>query len=157
MYKPGGLIAMKKPVVDPRQLSLDELFELPRPAAATPASMDHGLEVRHILSDALKKSPKTRYEIAARMSELTGHDISKSMLDAWTAESRGPWRFPYEFADAFESACETHCLTEFLARKRGCRVYAGDEIRQAEVGRLESQINELATRLKALKRARVVG
>ena len=89
------------------------------------------------------------------MSELTGHDISKAMLDAWTAESREAWRFPLEYATAFEIGCDSYCLTEFLARKRGCKVYAGDEVRQAEIGRIESQMDELATKLKALKKARI--
>ena len=147
---------MKTTSADPRQLTLEELFALPAPST-TPASKDHGREICHLLSEALKRTPKSRYEIAARMSELTGHEISKAMLDAWSAESREGWRFPLEWADAFETACDTYCLTEFQARKRGCRVYAGDEVRQAEIGRIEAQIDELAGRLKTLKKARIRG
>ncbi len=146
---------MKKPVNDARQLTLDELFEIPRPPEPTPASLDTGKEVRHLLSEALKKTTKTRYEICSRMSELIGNEISISMLNAWTAESREAWRFPLEYAAAFEVACETYCITEFLARKRGCKVYAGDEVRQAEIGRLESQMGELSAKLKALKKVRI--
>jgi hypothetical protein len=148
---------MKKPTHDPRQMTLDELFEIPRQVEATPASLDHGKEVSHLLSTALKETTKSRYEICARMSELLGHDISISMLNAWTAESREAWRFPLEYATAFEIACETYCLTEFQARKRGCKVYAGDEVRQAEIGRIESQIGEMTAKLKALKKARITG
>lgn len=146
---------MKTTTSDPRQLTLDELFEIPRPVNPQPASLDHARELRHLLSDALKKTIKSRFEVASRMSELTGHDISKAMLDAWTAESREAWRFPFEYATAFEIACGTYCLTEFQARKRGCKVYAGDEVRQAEIGRIESQMEELSTKLKALKKARI--
>lgn len=146
---------MRKPAIDPRQLTLDELFELPRPVDPTPASLDTGKEIRHLLSAALKQTTKTRYDVCARMSELIGTEISVSMLNAWSAESRGAWRFPLEYAAAFEVACDTYCLTEFLARKRGCKVYAGDEVRQAEIGRLESQMGELAAKLKALKKARI--
>lgn len=146
---------MKKSVHDPRQLSLDDLFELPRPAAATPASMDYDREIRCLLSSALKQTSKSRYEVCARMSELIGHEITISMLNAWTAESREAWRFPLAYSIPFEIACDTFCLTEFQARQRGCKVYAGDEVRQAEIGRLESQMEELATKLKALKKARI--
>lgn len=146
---------MKTACSDPRQLTLDELFEIPRPMNHQPASLDHAKELRHLLSEALKKTTKSRFEVASRMSELTGHDISKAMLDAWTAESREAWRFPFEFAAAFEVACDTYCLTEFQARKRGCKAYAGDAVRQAEIGRIESQIDELATKLKALKKMRI--
>lgn len=148
---------MKKSSYDPRQLTLDELFELPRPVELAAASLDYSKELRQVLSDALKKSDKTRFEICARMSELLNHDVSKSTLDAMTAESREGWRFPFEWVAAFEVACDTYCLTEFLARKRGCKVYAGDEVRQAEIGRLESQMQELNAKLKALKKARIAG
>lgn len=148
---------MKKTATDSRQLTLDDLFEIPCPVNPQPASLDHAIELRHLLSDALKKTMKTRFEVAARMSELTGHEISKAMLDAWSAESRESWRFPLEYATAFEIACETYGLTEFMARKRGCRVYAGDEVRQAEIGRIESQMDELASKLKTLKKARIAG
>ncbi len=146
---------MKKSNIDPCQLTLDELFEIPCPVNPQPASLDHAIELRHLLSDVLKKTTKTRFEVAARMAELTGHDISKAMLDAWTAESREAWRFPLEYATAFEVACDSYSLTEFQARKRGCKVYAGDEVRQAEIGRIESQIGEMTTKLKALKKARI--
>ena len=46
---------------------------------------------------------------------------------------------------------------KFMARKRGCRVYVGDEVRQAEMGRIEAQIGELAAKLKALKKSRITG
>ncbi len=146
---------MKTTTSDPRQLTLEELFEIPRTVNPQPASLDYAKELRHLLSDVLKKTTKSRFEVASRMSELTGHDISKAMLDAWTAESREAWRFPFEYATALEISCDTYALTEFMARKRGCRVFVGDEIRQAEIGRIESQIDELATKLKALKKARI--
>ncbi|MBJ6800204.1 hypothetical protein [Geomonas propionica] len=148
---------MRKNSHDPRQMTLDELFELPRPVEPTPASLDTGNEIRHLLSTALKQTTKSRFEVCARMSELVGHNISISMLNAWTAESREAWRFPLEYAAAFEVACETFAITEFLARKRGCKVYAGDEVRQAEIGRLESQMSELASKLKQLKKVRITG
>lgn len=146
---------MKKTLHDPRQMTLDELFELPQQVAAAPASMDYDKEIRHLLSSALKQTSKTRYEVCARMSELIGHEITISMLNAWTAESREAWRFPFAYATPFEIACGTFCLTEFQARQRGCKVYAGDEVRQAEIGRLESQMEELNAKLKALKKARI--
>lgn len=148
---------MKKTAQDPRQLTLDDLFEIPIPAQPAPASMDYDKEIRYLLSAALKETKKTRYEICAKMSELIGHEITISMLNSWTAESREAWRFPFAYAVPFEIACETYCLTEYQARKRGCKVYAGDEVRQAEIGRLESHMSELATKLKTLKKMRITG
>lgn len=135
-----------------RDSSTADLFDIPRPPAPTGGSLQYTTELRHVLSEALKKTPKSRYEIAARMSELTGEDISKAMLDAWTAESKTAWRFPFEYAASFEAACETTCLQELLARKRGCAVLAGNDVLLAKLGRIKQSQAELADQEKALKR-----
>ncbi len=128
-----------------------DLFDIPHAPAPVGGSLDYASELCHVLADALKKTPKSRYDIAARMSELAGQDISKSMLDAWTAESKTPWRFPFEFAAAFEAATDSTCLQELLARKRGSRVLVGEESLLAELGRIEQMKGELAQQEKALK------
>lgn len=128
-----------------------DLFDVPHAPQLTGGSLDYATELRYALSDALKKTPLSRHEIAARMSELTGHDISKSMLDAWTAESKSPWRFPFEYAAAFEAACDTVCLQELLGRKRGCRVLIGEDALLAEMGKIQQAKTDLAEREKALR------
>ncbi|MDP1991954.1 MAG: hypothetical protein Q8K00_13140 [Syntrophales bacterium] len=119
--------------------------------------MNYAVELRHVVSTVLKKIPKDRYEIAAKMSALLGVDVSKSQLDSWSCESKDGWRFPLEYFVAFEIACETYDLTLLLAKKRGFRAYFGDEIRQAEVGRLKFQIKEMSDKLKSLEKAKVLG
>lgn len=129
-----------------------DLFEIPTAPAPIGGSLDYATELRHVLSAALKSSPFSRYDIAARMSELTGQDISKPMLDAWTAESKTPWRFPFEYAAAFESACGTTALQELLGRKRGSRILVGEETLLAELGRVEQAKAQLAHRERELKK-----
>lgn len=133
-------------------LTLD-LFEVPVPRAALPGALDVGLAVRHLISDLLKVSPKSRFEIAARMSELLGHEVSKHQLDAWTAESREGWRFPLEYLSAFEVAVETHQVTIWLADLRGCKVLVGKEALEAELGKLERMRDAAGKRIKELKHA----
>ena len=128
-----------------------DLFEIPQAPAPTCGSLDYAIELRYALSDAIKQSPLSRHQIAARMSELTGQDITKAQLDAWTAESRTPWRFPFEYAAAFEVACVSICLQELLGRKRGSRILIGEEVLLAELGRLEKQEADIAQRKRALK------
>jgi hypothetical protein len=137
--------------MSPRDAATFDLFEIPRAPAPTGGSLDYAAELCHVLAEALKHCPRSRYEIAARMSELTGQDITKSMLDCWTAESKTPWRFPFEYAAAFEAACETICLQELLARKRGSRILVGEETLIAELGRIQKAKDELAAREKALR------
>lgn len=133
-------------------LTLD-LFEVPVARTPLPGALDVGLAVRHLLSDLLKISSRNRFEIAARMSELLGHEITKHQLDSWTAESREGWRFPLEYLPAFEVAVETHQITTWLADLRGCKVLVGKEALDAEIGKLERLKEEAARKIKQLKQA----
>lgn len=135
----------------PPDITTLDFFDVPCAPAPVGGSLDYATELRCVLSDALKKTPRSRHEVAARMSELTGQDISKSMLDAWTAESKSPWRFPFEFAAAFEVACESTHLQELLCRKRGSRILVGEDALVAEMGRIQKAKDELAHRERALK------
>jgi len=128
-----------------------DLFEIPVAPQPIGGSLDYATELRNELSAALKETPLSRYEVAARMSELTGADISKAMLDAWTAESKTPWRFPFEFAAAFECACATTRLQALLGRKRGSRILVGEDVLLTELGRLEKNEAEIHLRKKLLK------
>lgn len=133
-------------------LTLD-LFEVPVARTPLPRALDVGLAVRHLISDLLKASPKTRFAIAADMSELLGHEITKHQLDSWTAESREGWRFPLEYLPAFEVAVETHQVTTWLADLRGCKVLVGKEALDAEIGKLERLKEEAARKIRQLKQA----
>ena len=119
-------------------------------------SLNYAIELRHALTRALKDSPLSRYQIAARMSELLGVEVSKTMLDAFTAETRGKWRFPFEYAAAFDVACETNILLDLLARKQGCRVLPPREQLDAELGRIRRQQAELGERERAILAAAAV-
>lgn len=134
-----------------RQMTLDALFVIPKTPVQIPGSLNYAVELRHVLSQALKESPKSRYEIAAKMSEQLGIEITKNQLDAWTAESRDQWRFPLEYAAAFEAACGCYRLTELLAAKRGCKVLIGEEALLAELGRLERMEADLKEQKKLIK------
>lgn len=128
-----------------------DLFEVPVARDPKPGALAVGLPLRHLLSDLLKASPLSRFDIAARMSELTGQEITKHQLDAWTAESRDGWRFPLEYLPAFEVAVGTHDITAWVASLRGCKVLVGKEALDAEIGRLERARDEAAKRIKHLK------
>ena len=129
-----------------------DLFAIPAPAAPTAGGLDVGMRLRHLLSDLLKASPLSRYQVAARMAELAGHEIGKNQLDAWTAESREAWRFPLEYLPAFEAALETHAVTAWIADLRGATVLVGKDALLAELGKLERAKQDLAAREKTLKR-----
>lgn len=134
-----------------RDTATIDLFDVPTAPAPVGGSLDYTRELNHVLSQAITESGRSRYEVAGRMSELTGQDITKSMLDAWTAESKHEWRFPFEFAAAFEAACESTCLQELLGRKRGSRILVGEDALHAELGRLDIDEARIKSRRAALK------
>lgn len=141
-----------------QQLSLfDLLVEAQKDNTAPRAgSLDVDTELRHQITSELKKSPYSRYHVAGRMSELTGTEITKSMLDSWTAESKELHRFPAIFLPAFCVAVESSCLMNFLGRKAGVFVLPGKEALRAEIQKLmeeRERINGAVKKRKSLLEA----
>ncbi len=59
-----------------------DIFAVPQPVLALPGSGNYAAQVSELVGELLKDSDLDRYEIAARMSRLSGDDVSKNMLDA---------------------------------------------------------------------------
>jgi hypothetical protein len=130
-----------------------DLFEVPQPAAPIPAGMDYRALVAALVARVFKEADADdRYEIAARMSRLTGREVSKYMLDAYTSEAREEFNLPFWLVPALETACGTHDLTNWLVATRGGRMYVGREALTAELGQLEKKKLELERLIKNLKK-----
>jgi len=128
-----------------------DLFAVPTPAPELPGTMDYRVQVAHMTSEMLRAIPSDRYEVAARMSRLTGKDVSKNMLDAYASDAREDHNLPFYLAAALEVVCESHALTAWLADMRGGRLLVGREALNAELGRLERQRDDAAKKIKQLK------
>ncbi len=129
-----------------------DLFEVPQPAAPLPAGMDYRAQLAALVSQMLKDTDADRYEIAAQCSRLTGKEVTKYMLDAYTSEAREEFNLPFWLVPALETACSTHVLTNWLANVRGGRLLIGRETLTAELGRLEKQKLEVERLLKELRK-----
>ncbi len=129
-----------------------DLFEVPQPASRTPASMDYRATVAHLVSAMLKEADGDRYAVAARMSRLTGREITKAMLDAYTSEAREAWNLPFWLAGALEAACDCHELSRWLAEVRGGRLYLGKENLEAQLGKLVRAKEETEAQIRRLKK-----
>ncbi len=77
-------MAKSKKFLDKRQLSIFDL--LSQVSSQKIGVMDIDRAFREKVSEILRQCPLSRYQVAARMSELVGQDITKSMLDSWTKE-----------------------------------------------------------------------
>lgn len=113
---------------------------------ASPAlgSLDIDAEFRNALSDDIKTCPQSRYQIAARMSELLGSEVTKSQLDNWTAESHELHRMPAQFLAAFVLATGgQRCAMETVTRHAGIFALPGPEALRAEMQRIDDRIRDL--------------
>jgi len=125
-----------------------DLFEIPQPATGA-GSLACRAQIAAIMSEALKGHD--RYTVAADMSRLLGREITKFMLDAYTAESRETHLPPVDTAMAFDMATNGFALINLYAQKLGAKVLVGREALDAEIGKLERIKQEANARIKSLK------
>lgn len=138
-----------KPLRDDRTL---DLFEIPQPVLAVPGQGNYSVQVSELVSEMLKAADVDRYEVAVRMSRLSGDDVSKAMLDAWASPARLDHNLPFYRAALLEEVCASHVLTNWLVALRGGRVAYGREALLAELGRLERTRDEAGRLARELKR-----
>lgn len=127
------------------------MFPVPVPASEQPGHMDYRHAVASIVGDVLRGADGDRFDFAARMSRLTGKDVSKNMLDAYASDAREDHNLPFYLVPALEVACDSHALTAWLTDVRGGRLLIGREALTAELGRLERDRDTAAKRIRQLK------
>jgi len=137
-------MAKLKQTLDHKQASLFDFLKNYQQESQTqrPAgSLNIDRKFRDAISEALKRCPLSRYQVVARMSELTETDITKTMLDSWTAESKEGHRFPAIFLPAFCEAVGCSDPLKLLGKLVGVFVMPGPEALRAEIQRIEEEIN----------------
>jgi len=117
-----------------------------------PGALNVSLPFRGALSAALRRCKNSRYQVAAMMSEQAEADISKTMLDAYTAESKEYHRFPAEWLPAFKAATGNAEPMIILAEASDCKLLTEEEAVYAEIARLERQEEEIRRKKEKLKR-----
>lgn len=137
-------------------LSGDLFRDIPRPAPPVAASMDFRPQLSNLVAEMLAAAQAAdpaldRYQIAAICSRLAGKEVSKAMLDGYTAESREAFNLPLWLVPALETACSSTALTDWLAAIRGGRLVLGPAALDAEIGRMQGEMEMLNERLKEAK------
>ncbi len=107
---------------------------------------DLGLRIKEAISEAIKNSGLKRYEITGKMSEFLGLEITESMLNAYTAESKEGYRMPAEYFPIFCKLTKDYTLLDIVVAASGCRMVKPEEIYYLEIGRLQQA--ELAIQQK---------
>lgn len=130
--------------IDINQASLFDIlknYQEENTSARPAGSFDIDRQFRELISQALKNCPLSRWQVTARMSELTGCEITKAMLDSWTAESKEAHRFPAIYLPAFCDAVGCSEPLRMLGKLVGVFVLPGPEALRAEIQRIEEDIN----------------
>ncbi len=122
------------------QLEL-EMFEVPAQPKPEPGALNMDMAIREALADTLagaKIGGHDRHDVAAQISRLSSHDMSKNMLDQYCAPSADK-RFPADAIPALVVATGDFTMLERIAAACGCKVLRGEEARLAELGMLTMQ------------------
>jgi hypothetical protein len=104
--------------------------------------------IRELITKALKQTSKSRYHVAAEMSESLGLEISKFQIDSWSAESKDGHRFPLQYLPAFCKATGDKSIIRFISQKMGGLFIDGPETLYLELGKCESEGKQLQKRAK---------
>lgn len=130
-----------------------DLFDTARPSTAPGALAGLNTQIAHLLSAVIRDSGVDRFEIAARMSRLLGEEVSKTMIDAYSAESRDDQNIPAYRLLAFILATEAFAELDQLLARLGCRLLVGPQTKLAAIAKLEVQRSVLDKQIKAMRSA----
>lgn len=107
--------------------------------------------MKRAMSKALRECPYDRNEVAGRMAKYLDLKVSKSALDAYTAESKVNHDISLIRFKAFVHATGAVWLWDELVSDDGLTMLDGDETRLAEIAYWQQEQENIRAKLKALK------
>jgi hypothetical protein len=91
--------------------------------------------VREVITAAMKRSGKSRAQLADEMSFLVGTVVTERMLNAFAAESREDCKFPLQYARALAEVTGDIRVLICFVEKAGLLVITEEEGKLLELGR----------------------
>lgn len=140
----------------PNQISIFDLIksmaEVQKPSNGETGegSLDMDPSIREAISKALKNCKYDRYGVAARMSRLMAKEVTKFMLDSWSAESKETNRFPLSYLNALISATNDKSILRLLCEKAGGYFIESEDALRLELGKIEEQVQALQDKRTAI-------
>lgn len=128
-----------------------EYFPVRRPIETT-RPIDLSLRIKTAMGRALKECPDSAVVIAARISEMTGRELTADALYAYTAPSKEDHDIGIIRFAAFVRATEAFWLWDLMVEDDGLVVLEGREAKLAQIGHLEQQRQLIDDELRGLKR-----
>lgn len=128
----------------------EEMFPVRAPLAAF-RPVDLSLRIKMAMSRALKECDDSAAIVAARITEMTGREISVDALYAYTAASKPEHDMGVVRFIAFVRATGARWLWDELLRDDGLTVLEGREAILAEIGLAEQEQARWAHRKRAAR------
>lgn len=147
-------MSKRKKRIDKRQMSLFDLLKRcaeSKPALVVEGDLDIANRLRLTLIEAIKQCSLSRHQIAGEMSHLLGHEVSKTTIDSWTAESKERNRIPAEYLPAFCRVTSDREPIRMLAEQGDMFAMPGPEALRAEI----QKFTEQESKARAEKRKRL--
>lgn len=114
--------------------------------------------VRSAISASIRRSEKSRAQIADTMTEMLGARVTEQMLNTYSAGSMSLSRLPAAWVNAFIRAVDDDSLLHAIAEAGGRRVISAEEAELLELGRewlrqkrASENIALLETRLRSVQ------
>ena len=105
---------------------------------------------RDVLSKALSKCRESRWQVAAKISELTKHNINKDLIDKYTSSNLS-YALRAEDLPAFCFVTNNLQPFEVLLRPLGCEIVDPHESKQMKLARLQQKEAKLKAEIAALR------
>lgn len=136
---------------DPLQMDFFSEPTFPVRAPVQQIDLDrYRARMKRAMARAIRECQFDRPTIAARMSLYLGVNITKAMLDAWTAESKRAHDMTIPRFAAFVHATEAPWLWDEAAAMQGVTMLVGKEAVLAELGLLQQEKQRVTREMKAL-------
>lgn len=151
-------MSRKRAQADDRQISLFDYLAKVQAEKRSDRERKHEamLNVREPLRlavvNAIRECKLSRHQIAGEMSHLLGCEITKTTLDAWTAESKPLHRLPAEYLPAFCKATGSTEPLDVLNESAGIFGMPGPDALRAEI----QKFDEAEKQARAAKRKRLL-
>jgi hypothetical protein len=143
-------MSKRRPAFDAGQLAFS--FEPASPPAQEGGLFGLDRAVGSAISQILKDDPRSRFEVAGAMSAMLGDEVSKAMLDAYSAEAKDGHNISVARFLALIAQSGRFDVLDALVRRIGAHVVVGEESLTVELGHIETQMERLKARRGVLKR-----
>lgn len=146
---------MGKAKAHPDQIGFDFTAPAPAKGVAELAGLERQFNV--LVGTILNSDSRSRWEIAARMSELLDEEVSKAMLDAYASPAREDHKIPASRLWALINVTDRQDLLRPILGKIGIGALIGEEVTTARIGHLQQRKREIDAELRELRNAPTIG